>query len=41
MNLHKLIHTADYIPVFFQACKGASPTASGVDSFGLGFIIAP
>lgn len=38
--------TTDYKPVFFQACKGASLTASGVDSssvdsFGFGFVIAP
>ncbi|KAJ7931029.1 iron permease [Mycena leptocephala] len=31
----------DYLPVFFQACKGVSPTASGVDGFGLGFVSAP
>ncbi|KAJ6613134.1 major facilitator superfamily domain-containing protein [Mycena sp. CBHHK59/15] len=36
-----MIASIYYIPVYFQACKGASPTASGVDSFGLGFIIAP
>ncbi|KAJ7489650.1 major facilitator superfamily domain-containing protein [Mycena galericulata] len=36
-----MIASIYYMPVFFQACKGASPTGSGVDSFGLGFIIAP
>jgi len=36
-----MIASIYYMPVFFQACKGASPTASGVDSFGLGFVIAP
>ena len=30
-----------YIPTYFQACKGASPVASGVDIFGLAFSIAP
>ncbi|GBE78466.1 Efflux pump FUS6 [Sparassis crispa] len=30
-----------YLPVYFQACKDASPTASGVDCFGLAFTIAP
>nr|GAT44485.1 MFS general substrate transporter [Mycena chlorophos] len=36
-----MIATIYYIPVFFQACQGRSPTASGVDTFGLGFVIAP
>ncbi|KAJ7131555.1 major facilitator superfamily domain-containing protein [Mycena crocata] len=36
-----MITSIYYMPVFFQACKGASPTASGVDVFGLGFVIAP
>jgi hypothetical protein len=31
----------DYMPVYFQACKTASPIASGVDVFGLAFSIAP
>jgi hypothetical protein len=31
----------DYLPVYFQACKGASPIASGVDVFGTAFSIVP
>ncbi|EGO00143.1 hypothetical protein SERLA73DRAFT_72881 [Serpula lacrymans var. lacrymans S7.3] len=30
-----------YMPVYYQACKGASPIASGVDLFGLSFSTAP
>ncbi|KAH9481262.1 Efflux pump FUS6 [Psilocybe cubensis] len=30
-----------YLPVYYQACKDASPTASGVDLFGLVFSVAP
>lgn len=30
-----------YMPVFFQACKGASPIGSGVDMFGFAFSLAP
>ncbi|KAJ6456450.1 major facilitator superfamily domain-containing protein [Mycena sanguinolenta] len=30
-----------YLPVYYQACKDASPTASGVDLFGLSFSTAP
>lgn len=29
------------MPVYFQACKSASPIASGVDTFGLAFTLAP
>ncbi|KAF8890390.1 iron permease [Infundibulicybe gibba] len=36
-----LIASIYYLPVYFQGCKGASPTGSGVDLFGLGFILAP
>ncbi|KAJ7101372.1 major facilitator superfamily domain-containing protein [Mycena belliarum] len=36
-----MIASIYYMPAYFQACKGASPTASGVDVFGLGFVIAP
>lgn len=32
---------ADYLPVYFQACKGASPTRSGVLGFGIGFSVPP
>lgn len=31
----------DYLPVYYQACKNASPIASGVDLFGTAFTIAP
>lgn len=31
----------DYMPVYFQACKGASPTGSGVDLFGLAMTLSP
>ncbi|KAJ6498325.1 major facilitator superfamily domain-containing protein [Mycena vulgaris] len=30
-----------YLPVYYQACKDASPTASGVALFGLSFSTAP
>lgn len=30
-----------YLPVYYQACKNASPIASGVDLFGTAFTIAP
>ncbi|TFY53267.1 hypothetical protein EVJ58_g9541, partial [Rhodofomes roseus] len=30
-----------YLPVYYQACKLASPIASGVDTFGLAFTVAP
>lgn len=30
-----------YLPVYFQACKLASPIASGVDCFGIAYTIAP
>lgn len=29
------------MPVYFQACKGASPTGSGVDLFGLAMTLSP
>ncbi|KDQ22095.1 hypothetical protein PLEOSDRAFT_1109216 [Pleurotus ostreatus PC15] len=31
----------DYISVYFQACKGASPIASGVSMFGVAFVLTP
>ncbi|THU94393.1 MFS general substrate transporter [Dendrothele bispora CBS 962.96] len=30
-----------YLPVYYQACKGASPTHSGIDIFGLSLVVAP
>lgn len=30
-----------YIPVYFQACKGASPIAAGVDQLGVALVLAP
>ncbi|OCH88921.1 MFS general substrate transporter [Obba rivulosa] len=30
-----------YLPIYYQACQDASPTASGIDIFGLTFTIAP
>jgi hypothetical protein len=32
---------SDYLPVYFQACKGHSPIGSGVDAFGVSQTIAP
>lgn len=31
----------DFMPVYFQACKDASPTGSGVDLFGLALTLSP
>ncbi|KAF9062261.1 iron permease [Rhodocollybia butyracea] len=30
-----------WLPVYFQACKSAGPTAAGVDGFGLSYTISP
>ncbi|TBU29033.1 major facilitator superfamily domain-containing protein [Dichomitus squalens] len=30
-----------YLPTYFQACKGASPLISGVDTFGLSMVLGP
>lgn len=30
-----------YLPTYFQACKDATPTRSGIDVFGLAFTIMP
>lgn len=32
---------ADYLPVFFQACLGASPIRSGVDMLATALVVAP
>lgn len=32
---------SDYLPVYFQACKLATPTASGLDLLGLTLSLAP
>lgn len=31
----------DFMPLYYQACKGASPVKSGVDFFGLAMVIGP
>jgi hypothetical protein len=31
----------DFLPVYYQACKGASPTRSGVDFFGIALVLGP
>lgn len=36
-----IIFVTDYLPVYFQACKGASPTRSGVLGFGFGLSVPP
>lgn len=36
-----LIRTVDLLPIYYQACKDASPIASGVDLFGLSFTSGP
>ncbi|KAI5118633.1 hypothetical protein M0805_000009 [Coniferiporia weirii] len=36
-----LLGTIFYLPTYFQACKGASLTRSGVDAFGLAFTTMP
>ena len=33
--------TPDYLPVYFQAVKGASPVRSGVDILGMAMFITP
>jgi hypothetical protein len=38
---HTLIRIADYMPVYFQACKGASPIHSGVLSLPYALVVAP
>lgn len=45
-DVHLFVFTAmkiniDYLPVYYQACKDASPIASGVDVFGIPFVTAP
>lgn len=30
-----------YLPVYYQACQGASPIATGVDAFGISLTLAP
>ncbi|KAF8160345.1 iron permease [Mycena galopus ATCC 62051] len=35
------ISCTDYMPIYFQACKGASPRGSGVDLFGLALTLSP
>ncbi|KZP17646.1 iron permease, partial [Athelia psychrophila] len=30
-----------YLPLFYQACQGASPIATGVDTFGVTFTVSP
>ncbi|KZP08866.1 iron permease [Athelia psychrophila] len=30
-----------YLPVYYQACNGASPIATGIDAFGLALTLAP
>ncbi|KAJ7641535.1 iron permease [Roridomyces roridus] len=32
---------AYWLPVYFQACKDAGPTAAGVDGFGMSYTISP
>ena len=34
-------HHADYLPTYFQACKGASPLGSGVDLLALSATFGP
>ncbi|PAV21574.1 MFS general substrate transporter [Pyrrhoderma noxium] len=36
-----LLGTIFYLPTYFQACKDATPTRSGIDVFGLAFTIMP
>lgn len=31
----------DYMPVFFQVCKGASPVRSSIDTFPIAFVLSP
>ena len=38
---HFLTVSTDYIPVYFQACMGASPIRSGVDMLATALVIAP
>lgn len=36
-----LDHSVDYLPIYYQACKDASPVGSGVDLLGLCFATGP
>lgn len=35
------VRALDYVPVYFQACKGASPVGAGVDQLGVALVLAP
>ena len=35
------MHGVDYLPVYFQACKGASPLRSSVDYLPTALVVAP
>ncbi|KAI0310149.1 major facilitator superfamily domain-containing protein, partial [Amylostereum chailletii] len=41
LNAMILATLSYWLPVYFQACKGASPMASGVDIFGISFTVSP
>ncbi|EPQ58605.1 Mfs1.1 [Gloeophyllum trabeum ATCC 11539] len=36
-----MMYLVYYLPTYYQACKSASPIASGVDTFTIAFILAP
>ncbi|OBZ79894.1 putative transporter C3H1.06c [Grifola frondosa] len=36
-----IVNLVYYLPVYYQACKGTSPIASGIDLFGITFTTAP
>ncbi|KAF7794628.1 hypothetical protein EIP86_005764 [Pleurotus ostreatoroseus] len=36
-----IISVVYYMPIYYQACKGSSPTGSGVDFLGLSLVIGP
>ena len=39
LDLRWLTYSPDYIPVYFQVCKGAGPIRSSIDTFPIAFVL--